>query len=150
MCKLEKGSPGVELSIHFWRAARAYDKLIWKDAMDSVKSRSIPRWEALMKLQLHLWARHAYHVPSKSDHNTNNMSESWNHWIGKFRKKNIVKLLEGIRMKLMSMMHERFVKACQLRDSGNSKVTPTARMKLDKAIKDSTFCNLLPASADEF
>ncbi|KAK4435368.1 hypothetical protein Salat_0700200 [Sesamum alatum] len=56
----------------------------------------------LTKILVSMWARHAFDERVKNDHVTNNISESFNNWVGDIRSKPILTLLEGLRSKLIA------------------------------------------------
>ena len=85
----------------------------WNEAMGEIKKENIHAYNWLMEKPLHLWTRHVFDVDVKSDHVTNNMTESFNQWIGTVRGKPILTLLENIRIKLMKRFHDRYVKSCR-------------------------------------
>lgn len=49
---------------------------------------------------------------AKSEHYINNMTESFNNWIGKLRGVLIISIIEGIRQKCMMRLRKRYSKAC--------------------------------------
>ena len=100
----------------------------------------------LLSIPLHQWARHAFNEDAKTDDITNNMTESFNAWIGKVRGLPIVKILDAIRQKSMVRLHKRFAKSC----TWEGELTPMAKQKLNQIIKESRKCSLLPGNNDEF
>ena len=52
-----------------------------------------------------MWARHAYDPIIKINHVTNNMTESFNQWVGELRAKPTLTMLYGIRIKIMGRLN---------------------------------------------
>ncbi|XP_043694057.1 uncharacterized protein LOC122644729 [Telopea speciosissima] len=91
-----------------------------------------------------MWARHTFDNIARSDHITNNMSESFNNWITDLRNKPILILVDELRSKLMDRFYKMYAKGCTYDDT----VTPKARRKLNKVQQESrSFWVLL---ADDF
>ena len=59
-----------------------------------------------------MWSRQAFDPRVKSDDITNNMTESFNHWVGSFRGKPALTLEESIVVKLMGKVHNRYSDGC--------------------------------------
>ncbi|XP_043700195.1 uncharacterized protein LOC122650895 [Telopea speciosissima] len=74
--------PGALLKSHFWVAVRAYNPIQFQRSMNAMKSLNKEAHDWLMKNPVSAWARHAFDHRIKSDHVTNNMTESFNQWIG--------------------------------------------------------------------
>ena len=85
--------------------------------MARIKELKLVAHEWLEKIPYHLWARHAFPTNLKNDHITNNIAESFNHWVGDLRGATILNILDGLRAKLMSRLHKRFEKACTWKNS---------------------------------
>ena len=92
----------------------------------------------MMQLPLEQWARHKFDPRVKSDHITNNLVESFNHWIGSARSKPILSLVDSIRVKMMGMLHKRFEKG----NTWPNKVAPTVMKKLVKIKQDARLCKV--------
>ncbi|XP_027082353.1 uncharacterized protein [Coffea arabica] len=114
--------PGVMLRQLFWQASRAYTEVNFKEAMAKIKDLKPAAHEWLEKIPYHLWSRHAFPTDLKNDHITNNIVESFNHWIGDLRGKNVLTLLDNIRSKLMSRLLKRFEKGCLYKNNVVSNV----------------------------
>ena len=101
------------LKNEFWAAARAtsgYD--FWQQikVMKTVKDGKPTDW--LLAIPLQQWARHAFSDEAKCDDITNNITESFNSWVGKIRGLPIVRIIDSIRQKCMVRLHKRYTKAC--------------------------------------
>ena len=92
----------------------------------------------MMQLPLEQWARHKFDPRVKSDHITNNLVESFNHWIGSARSKPILSLVDSIRVKMMGILHKRFEKG----NTWPNKVAPTVMKKLVKIKQDARLCKV--------
>ncbi|KAI8527005.1 hypothetical protein RHMOL_Rhmol12G0043000 [Rhododendron molle] len=88
------------------KAARAYNELEFGYAMESIKSISVAGHKWLSEVPT-VWSRHAFNEAIKNDHITNNLAESFNHWVGPLRFKPVLTMLEGIRTKLMTRLQKR-------------------------------------------
>lgn len=98
-----------------------------------IKQINSKAWEYLSKIDKRTWARHTFDPMVKTDHITNNISESFNSWIGELRGKPILMLVDGPRAKLMTRLQTRYQKG----RGWESEVPPTIIEKLNKAKKDS-------------
>ncbi|KAL3527399.1 hypothetical protein ACH5RR_012055 [Cinchona calisaya] len=130
----------------FWRAARAYTKTKFKEAMTQMKVLKPKAHDWLCKIPFEMWARHSFLADLKNNHITNNLAESFNSWVGKFRGKPILTLMESLRSKLTSRIQKRFGKAC----SWPKIVVPNVIEKLNKHASICRSCTMLFASGDEF
>ena len=98
------------------------------------------------KLQKSTWARHAYEPSAKSDHITNNMTESFNNWVGDLRGKPILTMVDTLRARIMNRLQKRYLKACEWETT----VTLAVVKKLNIVKEASRRCNLLLAGEVEF
>ena len=69
--------------------------------MEQRKGKSQAAYDYLMKIPIHTWARHAFDEGVKSEHITNNLTESFNSWLGNLRAEPILSLFKGLRTKLI-------------------------------------------------
>ena len=53
------------------------------------------------------WAKHCFPAHAKSNHVTNNMSESFNNWIKNYRGMPILRMLKEIMRKMMTLIRTR-------------------------------------------
>lgn len=84
------------------------------------------------------WSRHFFHPSTKVDHITNNMTESFNGWLGVNRCKPLVTMFEQIRIKLM----KRMVKGKNRFASWKNEITPEARELINNNIEDMNSCTV--------
>ena len=130
----------------FWQASRAYTEVNFKEAMAKIKDLKPAAHEWLEKIPYHLWSRHAFPTDLKNDHITNNIAESFNHWIGDLRGKNVLTLLDNIRSKLMSRLLKRFEKGCLYKNN----VVSNVKNRLNVLANECRKCTILLASGNEF
>ncbi|KAF8405851.1 hypothetical protein HHK36_007928 [Tetracentron sinense] len=142
----KKKFPGLKLRNYFWVAARAYNNRVFNFAVDTMKRERKEAYEWLMEKPMHLWSRHAFDPKVRSDHVTNNMTESFNQWVGDLRGKPILILVDSIRVKLMGRIQCRYEKAC----SWESLVTPKIKRKMDVIKQDSRTCVFVFARGKEY
>ncbi|XP_057526298.1 uncharacterized protein LOC130805540 [Amaranthus tricolor] len=86
--------PGELFKHHFWKAARAYNK-IWNQNI------SVEAYEYLAAIPAKHWSRHAFSSRSKSGMLLNNFCESFNNVLVEAREKPIISLMEWIRRYVM-------------------------------------------------
>ena len=134
------------LKINFWTAAKAYNEFLFNNAMHRIRVNNEAAYDWLMSKPKEMWARHAYDPRIKIDHVTNNMTESFNQWVGDLRAKLALTMLDGIRIKIMGRLNKRFEKANTL----DSLVTPKIKKTLDLIQQDSRFCKVIAAGDDEY
>ncbi|XP_042476978.1 uncharacterized protein LOC122058378 [Macadamia integrifolia] len=119
--------PGVLLRKHFSKAAKASNQFYFDKAMNDMKATKKEAFDWLSRNPPNLWARHAFDFSCKSDHITNNMTESFNQVIGPYRGKPILILIDEIRKQLMKKMQQRYQLGCSFK----GRVTPKIKTKLD-------------------
>ncbi|KAL0432015.1 UNVERIFIED_CONTAM: hypothetical protein Sradi_0827500 [Sesamum radiatum] len=90
--------------------------------------------------------RHAFDERLKNDHDTNNISESFNHWVGDLRSKPVLTLLDGLRTKLMCRLQKRKLKGLKM--SGD--LVPNVVKELNKIKEESRKCHLSVDGEYEF
>ncbi|KAK4389584.1 hypothetical protein Sango_2295400 [Sesamum angolense] len=127
-------------------ACRSYNEQGFNSAMKKIQEFKPAAAEWLMKIDVSMWARHAFPVDLKNDHVTNNIAESFNAWIGEFRGKPIMTLLEGVRTKVMNMVHKRHEKGLKW----TKEMMPNILKKANEQMEWSRHCNLHVASQTEF
>ncbi|KAK4419818.1 hypothetical protein Salat_2394700 [Sesamum alatum] len=74
------------------------------------------------------WSRHGFDVAVKVDHVTNNMTESFNAFLGKMRQRPVIQLLEWYRTKVMKMFFSRYEKA----KTWQTKLPPNVNAKVER------------------
>ncbi|KAL5774615.1 hypothetical protein ACOSP7_012172 [Xanthoceras sorbifolium] len=109
-----------------WHTARVGSAADFKEALKWVGEDSVDVVNWLMSEPIEKWARHAFDSRIKSDHVTNNISESFNRWIKDEKDKPILTLLELLRRKIMI----RFAEKWDELEKWNDSITPYAREQL--------------------
>ncbi|XP_050233596.1 uncharacterized protein LOC126682088 [Mercurialis annua] len=97
-----KQFPEISLRPKFWMAARSTTGFSFWAVMKEIQkidNGKASKW--LLKIKLKHWCKHAFTKDAKSDLISNNMSESFNAWIGKLRGMPITTLLDCFREKCM-------------------------------------------------
>ncbi|KAK4391754.1 hypothetical protein Sango_1953200 [Sesamum angolense] len=88
---------GAALKRYFWQAARSYNVAGFNFALHKIKELKPAAYDWLLKIPAEMWSRHAFDERLKNDHVTNNISESFNHWVGDLRSKPVLTLVDGLR-----------------------------------------------------
>ena len=89
------------LKIKFWAATKAYNEFLFNNAMRRIRVNNEAAYVWLMSKPKEMLGRHAYDPRIKIDHVTNNMTESFNQWVGGLRAKPAFTMLDGIWIKIM-------------------------------------------------
>ncbi|KAL0325623.1 UNVERIFIED_CONTAM: hypothetical protein Sradi_5131600 [Sesamum radiatum] len=137
---------GTALKRYFWQAARSYSAAGFNFALYKIKELKPTAYEWLLKIPAEMWSRHAFDPRIKNDHVTNNISESFNHWVGELRSKPILTLVDGLRAKLMSRLQKRKQKGIKW----SGLVVPNVVKGLNLVKEESRKCHLLVAGDYEF
>ncbi|KAK4404611.1 hypothetical protein Sango_0829700 [Sesamum angolense] len=132
---------GTALKRYFWQAARSYSAAGFNFALYKIKELKPAAYEWLLKILAEMWSRHAFDPRRKNDHVTNNISESFNHWVGELRSKPILTLVDGLRAKLMSRLQKRKQKGIKWSDL----VVPNVVKGLNLVKEETRKCHLLVA-----
>ncbi|XP_042481118.1 uncharacterized protein LOC122061736 [Macadamia integrifolia] len=141
-----KDYKGEKLKALFWTASRAYREIEWTKAMAEIKSINQKAYDFLMENQPSSWSRWAFNHQTKSDHITNNMTESFNNLVGPYRDKPILYLIDQVRISLMDKLHKRFEQACSYKGT----LTPKIKKRMDVIHQQSRSCVALSAGYNEF
>ncbi|KAL5846102.1 hypothetical protein ACOSQ3_009626 [Xanthoceras sorbifolium] len=92
------------------------------------------------------WCVHAIDKHVKAAHTTNNITESFNGWVEKYRSEPTLTMLESIRRKMMKRMHKRLENSCKW----SSYLPPLVMKKLSQRQDEGRFRIVLCASEYEF
>ncbi|KAJ1410362.1 hypothetical protein SESBI_22099 [Sesbania bispinosa] len=114
--------PHIMLRDYFWVAVFAPSEKQFKEAMEKMSKVDNNAARYLMETSIDAWARHAFDPASKSPHVTNNMCESFNQWVNKFRDKPPLVLLDEMRVKLMIRWQKRVQLQHHPKEHHNQKV----------------------------
>ncbi|XP_043700384.1 uncharacterized protein LOC122651119 [Telopea speciosissima] len=137
--------PGTLLRNIFWTASKAYRFDQFQKAMNDMKDLHPEAHEWLVKNPPSTWSRHAFDFGVKSDHVTNNMTESFNQWIASLRDKPIVILIDQMRVQMMTKFQQRYASGCNYQ----GKITPNIN-KLDSISNAGRSCTGYGAGLYEF
>ncbi|KAH9697417.1 SWIM-type domain-containing protein [Citrus sinensis] len=80
LANLKAKHPLSDFKPHFWAAARFSNRRAFDRAMEELRKTDEGVYETLRKLPAKFWSRHAFDNNCKSDHYTNNVTESFNAW----------------------------------------------------------------------
>ncbi|XP_043705494.1 uncharacterized protein LOC122655357 [Telopea speciosissima] len=127
-------------------ATKVPNEFLFQKAMQKILLCDKEAHDWLMRSHLSTWSRHAFDFSCKSDHITNNMTESLNNWIGDVRSKPILSLIDEIRVKLMRRFYKRYSHA--MKQEGI--VTPSVQKIIRSINEQARDCNPMQASDYEF
>lgn len=130
----------------FWSAARTTYENDFNNYMKKIKEEKEEAYAYLENINKRQWARHAFSSLAKSDHVTNNMTESWNGWLKEFRGSPVLILMEHIRMKMMRRLRKRLKEA----RTWNGKLPPNIQKKLNVNRQEGRTCKVLEADDYDF
>lgn len=142
LANLKAKHPRTDFKKGFWEASRAANVIDFQKGMEKVRAVDLACYETLRRIHPRFWSRHAFDRVSKSDHCTNNMTESFNAWIGVHRKLPLLTLLEFIRKKMMKRMINRRRKV----EAWGSEIARKVYGKMQKNLQLSRGCAIMPAS----
>ena len=136
------------LSTHFWNVAMAYNEFMFNKSMEKLRkvNNEAANWLLDSERPKSMWARHTIDPECKSDHVTNNVSESFNNWLGNDRKKTILSMVDSITCRLMARFQKRYEEGCGFENV----ITPKVRKVLDTSMQDGRMCRVTYAGDDEF
>jgi len=128
-----------------WKAAKAYAMWEFKEIMEEIHKIDASAYQWLKDREVATWARSAFDGRTKSDHIMNNMSESFNNWVGELKGKPVLNIIEMLVSKLMGKVHSRFAEGCKWQEP----VTPFVVKKFE-TLRVRNKCSLVPAGYMEF
>ncbi|XP_012835819.1 PREDICTED: uncharacterized protein LOC105956512 [Erythranthe guttata] len=137
--------PGPKLRKLFWIAVNACTEEDFQDAMNSIKAADFGAHKWLIetcKEDPSTWSKHGFDRITKVDHVTNNMTESFNAWMGKMRQKPVISMLEWYRTKVMKRFFTRQQKAL----SWQTRLPPNVNAKVEKNQRQGRKFLAIPAS----
>ncbi|TXG61099.1 hypothetical protein EZV62_012462 [Acer yangbiense] len=88
-------------AVYVWNAANKSNKSDFLAEMENLKEANIDAYNYMMNIPLKHWALYAFDAYVKSEHTTNNITESFNGWIDNYRELPTLSMMESIRRKLM-------------------------------------------------
>ncbi|XP_042487523.1 uncharacterized protein LOC122067749 [Macadamia integrifolia] len=137
---------GVLLRRLFWSTTKASTPFMFEKEMNETKAINKDVHDWLLKNPPKMWFRHAFDFRCKSDHITNNMTESFNQWISSVKSKHILILINEIRKQLLEVVEPRYRMCCIY--TGN--ITPRIQKMLTVIRTESRWCIVLASGLDEF
>ena len=94
----KKKFPSIDLKDDFWAVSFATHGYQFWEVMKRIKKhKNGEPHDWLLEVPIFQWSRHMFNFKVKSDHMTNNMTESFNNWVEKIRRLPICKLIDAIR-----------------------------------------------------
>ena len=93
---LRKNHPGVLIRDLFWKAAKATYQQAWERAMNELKEVDEGAFKWLQSHSTTIWARSMFRSDGQSDTILNNICESFNSRILKFRSKPIITMVGNL------------------------------------------------------
>ncbi|KAK4434150.1 hypothetical protein Salat_0577700 [Sesamum alatum] len=88
------------------------------------------------------WSRHGFDVSVKVDHVTNNMTESFNAFLGKMRQRPVIHLIEWYRTKVMKRFFTRYQKAL----AWQTKLPPNVNARVERNQRAERKLLVIPSS----
>ncbi|XP_044508924.1 uncharacterized protein LOC123227865 [Mangifera indica] len=141
-----KTFPGVHLRNLFWAISRTSNKVDFHEALNKMKAVDEIAYKWVIDNEPDQWSRFGFDTEAKSDHMINNMSETFNSWLGEYRELSILSLLELYRRRIMKRLHSRL-------KAGTEWVTPLPPLvvkKLNKSIEIARNVSISYAGLQEF
>ncbi|KAL5798799.1 hypothetical protein ACOSQ2_003619 [Xanthoceras sorbifolium] len=126
--------------------ANLQGRLIFFGANGKLKEVNPMAYDWMMTIPTKHWCVHAFDKHVKAAHTTNNITESFNGWVAKYRSELALTMLESIRRKMMKRMHKRLKDARKW----SSYLPPLVMKKLLQRQDEGKFVTVLCASKDEF
>ncbi|XP_038712449.1 uncharacterized protein LOC120006466 [Tripterygium wilfordii] len=124
---ISKRFPGIQLKELMWKAARATYREAWERDMKEIEKVNPGAYAELNGIDPRLWCKSHFSGYAKCDTLLNNMSETFNSTILKFREKPIATMLDEIKGYFMTRWAENRIKIN--RYQGN--VLPKIKKKLE-------------------
>ncbi|XP_043717564.1 uncharacterized protein LOC122665476 [Telopea speciosissima] len=138
----------IVLKQYFLSASRAYIAIQFESEVNFIRELNNEAYQWLIKNPLSMWARHAFDDRAKSDHVTNNLSESFNQWIAELRYMPILTLVDQLRVKMMKRLYRMYKKGYDYDIHGI--VTTNMKIKLDMVQQKARECIVHPSSPHTF
>ncbi|KAL4575445.1 hypothetical protein LXL04_022289 [Taraxacum kok-saghyz] len=123
---------GEFFSKKLWDAANTYLPASHDILLNEISDVSQAAIKYLNNNHKKVWSKSKFGTTSKCDYNTNNISESFNSWIGALRYQPVLDLLDGVREKLI----KRFDKKRMLVKKWNGVLVPIAKNHLEDISKN--------------
>ena len=125
-----KDHPGRHLKELMWKAANATYPEEWERIMRQIKEAKLKAFQDLVKIAPRYWSKSRFTRGPKCDTLVNNMSETFNSVIVEYREHPIEKMLEEIRIYLMTRWAENREKIKTYAED----ILPRIKLRLQKEI----------------
>lgn len=99
---------------NLWPAAYAWQIERYEGHMEKIRSSNVDVQPWIEKYHLNLWMRCKFSTLTKVDYVTNNLAESFNNWISKYKAIHVIDLVDTLRQMIMSKFLQRRMVAKQL------------------------------------
>ncbi|KAI9194723.1 hypothetical protein LWI28_008666 [Acer negundo] len=146
IANLQSRFKGQLSGMYVWNAANSSNKYVFMEEMAKLKEVNERAHDWIMQIQLKHWCVHAFDTDVKSEHTTNNITESFNSWVDKYRGYPALMLLESLRRKMMKRMYKRLEDARKW----SSNLPPLVAKKLAERQDEGRFVIVLCASDTEY
>nr|GEV79062.1 hypothetical protein [Tanacetum cinerariifolium] len=113
-----------------WFAARTYNDKFAKNLLNEMATVNEDAIKYLNDNHMKIWSRSKFGIISKCDYITNNISESFNSWIGELRYQPVINLLDAIIEKLMVRFDNK-----RTIEQWKGNIVPTAKKYLNEISK---------------
>ncbi|CAH9067983.1 unnamed protein product [Cuscuta europaea] len=101
-----------------WATATAYKKIHFERNLVNLENAAVGSKDYLMGIGPHLWSRAHFDTIYKSDHLTNNFTESYNSFILSEREKPVCSMIIGMSFLMMKIMYDRKLESSTWDESG--------------------------------
>lgn len=112
----------------FWKAVKSSTEMQFKDVMEELKKESVLAYEDFCEQEPRTFCKSLIQGLTKTDVVDNNICETFNSYILKFRDEPLIDMLDGIRLHLMTRMRAISESIC----FSNDILCPNVRMRVEK------------------
>ncbi|XP_057772531.1 uncharacterized protein LOC130992076 [Salvia miltiorrhiza] len=137
---------GSKFKSLFWKCAKSNTTSQFQDKLEQLKKESTQAFEDFCTRNPRSFCKSLLSSYTKTDIIDNNICESFNSFILQARDKPILHMLEDIRKKLMSRMHD----IANSLDKSEDELCPNVRIKLNKIESMTRYCDIRPAVGSKF
>ncbi|XP_056688557.1 uncharacterized protein [Spinacia oleracea] len=137
-----KGFRGVEMNLMYWKIAKAYNMADYEDACEQLNEINPYALIAFKSYNPKLFCREFLYTSVKSDAITSNMAETFNGYIIDVKTKNLLYMLDDIRMAWMQRM---LIKKQEMEKS-TSVICPRIQAKLEEEKVKAANCDVVPST----
>ncbi|XP_056695664.1 uncharacterized protein [Spinacia oleracea] len=137
-----KSFKGDQMKLLFWKIAKAYNLADFNDAVEEMNAINEDAVTAFKSYNPKLFCRAYLDISMKTDAITSNMAETFNGHIINARTKDLIYMLEDIRISLM----QRLVVKRQAMQKSTSTVCQRIQVKLDQEKAKAANCDVIPST----